>query len=98
MSSATQGVTRAARIGGDLAPVRIEPMDQTRADRARVLEQQFGATIERSVQTVDGQPTVILGLRQPSGDVLVGRGTTTEAALTHLEARCRKAAEETPDA
>lgn len=77
-------IVRAARIGGDLTSERMPAMDPTRSERLKALTTKYGATDARSVK--DG--VVSLALEFPNGDRLVGRGPTTEAALTHLEERC----------
>lgn len=77
-------IVRTARIGGDLTTERIPAMDPTRAERLRALTTKYGATDARSVNN----GVVSLALEFPSGDRLVGRGPTTEDALTHLEQRC----------
>jgi len=70
-------------MAGTLSTVRMEPMEQTRADRLRALEAQYGATSTRTVR--DG--LVWLSLEMANGDRITGRGADTEAALTHLETR-----------
>lgn len=78
-------IGRTAAISGDVTATKLEALPPTRAERLRALEAQFGATSTRAIHPRTG--AVLLGLELESGDRIVGRGATTEAALTDLEAR-----------
>lgn len=85
MTDQDKTLGRTAALRGDLTATKQEAMPPTRADRLRALEAQFGATSTRAIHPRTG--AVLLGLELESGDRIVGRGATTEAALTDLEAR-----------
>jgi len=84
MTDKQKAVSRTAAPSGTLEAVKLEALTPTRAERLKALEQEFSATSERSIES-DGK--VRLGLKMSNGDVIVGRGVDTEAALAHLEQR-----------
>lgn len=85
MSDQSQSTDAVAAPSGTLEVQHLEAPPPTRAERLRALEAEFQATSTRSLHPRTQE--VLVGLELESGDRIVGRGATTEAALADLERR-----------